>query len=66
MLMDTLILLHYLVAGGGGRTRTELSLQRILSRIGLIVTMRNYWFSILAHVKMCKFMCKFWRKSYWS
>jgi hypothetical protein len=46
-------------AGGGGRTRTELSLQRILSPLSLALTMRNYWFYFFQHVKMCNFMCRF-------
>lgn len=45
--------------GAGGRTRTELSLQRILSPLSLSLTMRYYWLFFFAHVKMCNFMCKF-------
>jgi hypothetical protein len=37
-----------------------------LSPLSLALTMRNYWFYSFAHVKMCKFMCKFWRISDWS
>ena len=46
-------------AGGGGRTRTELSLQRILSPLSLNLTMRNHSFFFFKYVKVCNFMCRF-------
>jgi hypothetical protein len=46
-------------AGGGSRARTELSLQRILSPLSLILTTRNYWVFFFQHVKVCNFMCRF-------
>ena len=49
-------------AGGGGRTRRELSLQRILSCLIMPKNCLVYWLYFPLNVKVCKFLCKYRRK----
>jgi hypothetical protein len=46
-------------AGGGTRTRTELSLQRILSRLIIAKSSLFYWLYFHQMRKCVKFLCKY-------